>query len=148
MNDARIEQVGTPHEVYRRPQTAFVAAFLGESNLIDGVIEAIDGDKAVVATAAGRTSGADLPRPVSAGSRVKLLVRPEAVRIAPPASTGAVAKLVSHIFVGDGTRCYFDLAGTTIVAKLGNGEVMPSLETGASMTLTWSGSDTVAVPAG
>src|SRR5205814_5703411 len=35
MNEGRIEQVGTPHEIYHRPKSAFVADFIGESNFID-----------------------------------------------------------------------------------------------------------------
>ena len=43
MNDGRIEQLGTPDELYERPQTAFVAGFLGISNLLHGTVSATDG---------------------------------------------------------------------------------------------------------
>ena len=43
MNDGRIDQLGTPDELYERPQTAFVAGFLGISNLLHGTVSATDG---------------------------------------------------------------------------------------------------------
>jgi len=43
MNDGQIEQLGTPDELYERPQTSFVASFLGISNLLDGTVSAMDG---------------------------------------------------------------------------------------------------------
>ncbi|PFO11434.1 polyamine ABC transporter ATP-binding protein, partial [Bacillus thuringiensis] len=39
MNQARIEQIGTPAQLYDRPATRFAADFLGHSNLLDGVVE-------------------------------------------------------------------------------------------------------------
>jgi len=43
MNDGQIEQLGTPDELYERPQTPFVAGFLGISNLLHGTVSAMDG---------------------------------------------------------------------------------------------------------
>ena len=43
LNSGRVEQVGAPHEIYRRPQTPFVASFVGRSNVIHGTIEQLDG---------------------------------------------------------------------------------------------------------
>ena len=50
MNDGRIEQLGTPDELYERPQTAFVAGFLGISNLLHGTVSATDGVRLVDGT--------------------------------------------------------------------------------------------------
>jgi putative spermidine/putrescine transport system ATP-binding protein len=71
MNDGRIEQLGTPEEIYERPATSFVADFIGASNLLhgqvtgDGKFEAADGR---VPLPAG-----DVP---AAGSKAALVVRP------------------------------------------------------------------------
>ena len=48
MNEGRIEQMGTPEDLYESPKTAFVANFLGQSNLIRGQIVGNDGDNNVV----------------------------------------------------------------------------------------------------
>ena len=44
MADGRLEQVGTPLEIYERPATRFVAGFIGDANLVDAVVEGVDGD--------------------------------------------------------------------------------------------------------
>jgi spermidine/putrescine transport system ATP-binding protein len=49
MNQGRIEQLGTPHDVYERPRTRFVAGFIGTSNLIEGTVTEIDGNTARLA---------------------------------------------------------------------------------------------------
>ncbi|MFQ6099185.1 MAG: ABC transporter ATP-binding protein, partial [Armatimonadota bacterium] len=48
MNDGRIEQVGTPREVYTRPANEFVAGFIGDTNFIDGVVRAVEGETVTV----------------------------------------------------------------------------------------------------
>jgi spermidine/putrescine transport system ATP-binding protein len=76
MNGGRIEQLGTPGELYERPRTAFVAGFLGVSNLLDGTVTT---DGAVRVDGAGEIRvGAPLP---SAGTRVRIGVRPEQLRL-------------------------------------------------------------------
>jgi iron(III) transport system ATP-binding protein len=80
MNHGRIEQLGRPEEVYREPKSAFVAGFIGETNLIEGrVVEVRDGfvmAETPVGTLVGRCTEKDwMP---AAGSKVVLSVRPEA----------------------------------------------------------------------
>ncbi len=80
MNRGRIEQLGQAEALYERPRTAFVATFLGSSNLIEGTVQAVDGPHATVQTVHGplRTAlGAGL-RP---GQHVTLSVRPEKLRM-------------------------------------------------------------------
>ena len=52
MNAGRIEQLGSPREVYERPRTRFVAGFIGTSNLITGTVRSMDGATAVLETGA------------------------------------------------------------------------------------------------
>ena len=82
MNRGRIEQLGAPEELYERPQTAFVAGFLGVSNLLAGTVEGPDAvrlaDGTVVrADTAGRTGA------VSAGVRPEKIALGEDGRIEP-----------------------------------------------------------------
>ncbi len=53
MNEGRIEQIGSPEEIYECPQTAFVADFIGDTNLFAGKVEAIDRSTVTVRTPAG-----------------------------------------------------------------------------------------------
>ena len=47
MNEGKIEQMGSPADLYYNPKTAFVANFLGQSNLINGVVSGNDGDSLI-----------------------------------------------------------------------------------------------------
>jgi spermidine/putrescine transport system ATP-binding protein len=82
MRNGRIEQLGTPEELYERPRTAFVAGFLGVSNLLDGRLERRDGGMVEVRLADGtrlRAPADGLNGAASAAVRVG--VRPEKLRL-------------------------------------------------------------------
>ncbi len=81
MSQGRIEQVGPPDAIYRDPATAFVATFVGESNVFLGrIVEAANG-AATIETPFGRFSGRN-PKGLAAGSEAQLVVRPERCRLA------------------------------------------------------------------
>ncbi len=74
----KIRQTGTPAELYRRPNSRFVAEFIGETNFIEGtVLSAVDGT-ALVETVAGKFEGRADGNSLLAGERVTVSVRPEA----------------------------------------------------------------------
>jgi spermidine/putrescine transport system ATP-binding protein len=83
MNNGRIEQLGTPREVYERPRTRFVAGFIGTSNLITGTVERIEDTTAVLAT--GTDEMVTAPDAIRMGAVVgqplELTVRPEKIVI-------------------------------------------------------------------
>ncbi len=81
MNQGRIEQIGTPQEIYRQPQTVFVADFIGRTNFIDGTVHGVNGDRVTVELF-GQTLTVPKPdSPVSKAQTVRLVVRPEAVQV-------------------------------------------------------------------
>jgi spermidine/putrescine transport system ATP-binding protein len=79
MNDGRVEQLGTPREVYERPATKFVAGFIGTSNVLSGTVSRTDGDSAVIEPGPGERIV--VPGGVSAGQEVELTVRPEKIDV-------------------------------------------------------------------
>jgi iron(III) transport system ATP-binding protein len=83
--DGRVQQVGTPREVYRRPTTAFVAGFIGESNFVNGIIRRKTHENLEIETAAGWLLAPATP-PFEPGHRVTLSIRPEAVHKAQDAT--------------------------------------------------------------
>lgn len=87
MNGGRLEQVGAPADLYLRPQTEFVAGFVGQTNLAKGRIAAV-GDTTVTIDALGLQIAAQRTGPVQVGDPVAFSLRPEQVRIS-PAGTGA-----------------------------------------------------------
>ena len=78
LSAGRIEQVGTPAEIYGNPRTAFVAQFVGTMNRIAGTI--LPGGKGVVESQ-GAFLRADSARAWPAGARVLLLIRPESIEL-------------------------------------------------------------------
>ncbi|GIG89409.1 ABC transporter ATP-binding protein [Plantactinospora endophytica] len=80
MNAGRIEQLGTPAELYEFPATAFVATFLGRSNLLAGRVYGRDGDDLLV-QAYGRRFSVPSARARADSGEVLLGVRPEKVRL-------------------------------------------------------------------
>ncbi len=80
LNEGRVEQVGTPREIYARPCTRFAAEFLGSSNLFDASVESVDGTSGqwVARTGVGALRVATQPnRPVAAGERYTLVIKQE-----------------------------------------------------------------------
>ncbi len=79
MNNGRIEQQDTPHQLYQHPATPFVARFLGMENLLTGQLVTVDPPQAE--TVIGRLHIAPLPHPVTLPHTLCLLIRPEAARL-------------------------------------------------------------------
>ncbi len=107
LNNGRVEQIGSPAEVYRRPCNPFVASFIGETNFIRGKVDGKEGDKIAVETGAGivYAAGANIADKGSfaIGKDTTLSVRPESIRItqSPQGNNCFKAKLVRFSYQGD-----------------------------------------------
>jgi spermidine/putrescine ABC transporter ATP-binding subunit len=83
MNNARVEQIGTPEDVYRRPASSFVAGFVGQSNILDGTIAERSGRYATVEVAGGLRLNATIDNPVAAGAQVKVVIKAHSIAVVP-----------------------------------------------------------------
>ena len=88
MNGGRVEQIGSPEEVYEHPATSFVAGFIGVSNLMPGTVASANGERARVRLDTGveldaRASG------MASGDRCYAVVRPEKLQIQTVNGAGA-----------------------------------------------------------
>ncbi|MCA1298532.1 ABC transporter ATP-binding protein [Stappia indica] len=133
MNAGRVEQIGTPTDLYRAPETTFVAAFIGSPpiNLIDARLagDTLEiGDKRLRATGAGTEHGGP----------VKLGLRPEHIR---EAATGLAATITASEPMGRETLYTAD----TPIGSLHFLEAtsMPRLAPGAKLSLTFDGADSL-----
>ncbi len=109
MNGGRIEQMGTPRELYERPATDFVANFLGVSNIFEGrVIARQEDGQACVAIGPVRVSIGWEPG-LEVGAPVRLAVRPEKIRLGPPDEPGGLTGRLRHVvYLGATTHFYLE----------------------------------------
>ncbi len=106
MNGGRFEQVGTPQELYYRPRTPFVAAFVGANNRIPGRATIRDGERVEVTTDDGWSIRAHAEGAIAVGDRVEAFVRPEVAALArdagdlPPDAVAHRGRVTSVLFDG------------------------------------------------
>ena len=87
MNEGKIEQMGAPSIIYEKPRTAFVANFLGQSNLFEGTVAGVEGDELVVKVK-DKVIYVPLNSTEIRSGRIVLGVRPEKVKIVDQGKTG------------------------------------------------------------
>ncbi len=143
MNHGRVEQLGTPEELYERPRTRFVADFIGITNLLSGSVESKAGDTALVRLGTGSAEtclviGAGL----SVGDPVELSVRPEAVELRlsnePTGTPTPIAATIEQVAYLGGTIQYIvrtrgGLSITALAPKSGERHAID-----AQVHVTWS----------
>jgi iron(III) transport system ATP-binding protein len=145
MDNAVIAQQGTPPELYTAPASRFVADFIGDSNLVTGILRRLDGERGAVSLAGLEVT---LPHRGIADGDVTVAIRPEAILLSPdgtdaPGVAGTIQKaayLGSHMeytvgtalgdlfvidqavarphAVGSGVRVVFADRGVTVVPRV------------------------------
>jgi spermidine/putrescine transport system ATP-binding protein len=144
MNGGHIEQLGTPSELYESPRTAFVAGFLGVSNLLEGTVvgpdrvRLADGTVAVVPATglAGRTGA------------VQIGVRPEKLKIGEGEVNTLAGSVIESAYIGVSTQYIVDTpAGAVTVYVQNEGSGAGAISPGDRLTLGWSRDSTFVVDA-
>ncbi len=145
MNRGRIVQSGSPQDIYKRPRSVFVSDFIGQTNLLRGVIVEATPDGQVVVEAQGTRLLARDSTGLAAqrGAAATLSVRPEAVRLnagdgPPPAGRGFVASVTDIVYLGSSVRVGAALADGTILWADLRDEEAEGLAVGMRVVLAWS----------
>ena len=139
MNRGRIEQLGSPTELYERPRTAFVAGFLGTSNLLPGNVEG-DGrvrleDGTEIRVETGQASGG-----------IAIGVRPEKVRIGGDGANSLPGTVRETAYVGVATQVIVSTPAGDVTVFHQNAELGESPPpTGMHVTVSWSPASTFVV---
>ncbi len=139
MNAGRVEQIARPHEAYERPASAFVAGFLGRTNVLAGTLQR-EGARTFAAIGDGRW-----PVPALAGERLTASVRPEKIRFsaAEPGSLGGTIATCTF----QGSHWLYQVrteAGTVTVIRQNSHE--PALPEGSAVRLAWRPEDMTLQP--
>jgi iron(III) transport system ATP-binding protein len=122
MRNGRIAQIGTPHQIYHRPCNAFVATFVGRSNLLRGELLDWNNGNTRIATALGPVL-CEAPNDAGGPQPAAALIRPEHVVMTAAASTGDTAvnrfrgRVVQVAFLGEATEYVVQVGNIEILVR-------------------------------
>jgi spermidine/putrescine transport system ATP-binding protein len=145
LSQGRIEQIGRPVDIYEAPETAFVADFIGNSNMMEVSVEA----KTRSGTVMRAKSGLQVTGPVISegiGSSLRVLVRPEHIRLRDASEDDIpncmTAEIVDFTYLGEDVHLRVTIAGGgELLVALKSGRATRNLERGRSIQLAIDPSD-------
>ncbi len=139
MNAGRIEQLGTPSDLYEDPQTAFVASFLGISNLLEGTVAGPGrvrlGDGTEVRVPESTLNGRN--------GKVAVGVRPEKIRLGHAEENRLTGRLLETAYVGVATQYVLETRAGNVSVYVQNSE--PGAAEQAPSEISWSPDSTFVV---
>jgi spermidine/putrescine transport system ATP-binding protein len=142
MSEGRVEQVGAPHDIYTRPQSLFVAGFIGSANLLPGVVASSDNVNTTVRLNGGSVvevpASCVQPGSSSVGSKVTVMLRPEQILLGETSDGAPQLHVTDCVFQGATLRVVGRLTDNTEVSAIV--AVTPSAPVpvpGQSLAMSW-----------
>ena len=119
MSKGKVQQMGTPVEVYERPANKFVADFIGESNFLEGTLKSLSRSEATVFIPGLNTeiTGTPISEGLVNGEEVSVCIRPEKIRIAEKSAKNEglfAGKISNTVYIGADTHIFVDVNGTQL----------------------------------
>ncbi len=150
MRDGKVEQIGTPEEIYEHPETLFVAGFIGQSNLIRGKVESCTPEGMLTLQA----DGIQLPAFASSGFRPALgeeavvCLRPQRVRYGSEPQHGMTLKgtILSKTYTGGMQNTQIALSDSLTINAVSQSSEMDTFPVGSEVYVGWNSLHTPAVP--
>jgi putative spermidine/putrescine transport system ATP-binding protein len=148
MNKGRLDQIGSPQEVYENPRTRFVATFIGESNVLDGVVGEVYASSMTIQSE-GLQFEACKKEGVQSGGKVTVLIRPEKMEIFSPSmgSSPGVGNMiegtvVDRVYRGANIRYSVRLStGKLVIVDTQQVSSSQAWDLGDHVRLAWKPSD-------
>jgi spermidine/putrescine transport system ATP-binding protein len=148
MNAGKVEQVGSPRDIYEHPQTAFVADFIGSLNAIELTVDEVVGGYGLKRFGQSERVVVPVGPGVRAGDAIRVAVRPERVEIAPldgpaPAEGSRLeGEIAEIIYLGMYTQFHVETrAGRILCHRLADESLAP-LAAGSRVALSWDADHT------
>jgi putative spermidine/putrescine transport system ATP-binding protein len=141
MRVGRLEQVGSPDDLYERPASRFVAEFIGESNVLAGTVTAAASADTALALAGGATVRGPAVPGARPGDGAMLVVRPERMLFIDDAPEGwnRLAGTVDEvIYVGETTKYVVTAGEETLRVKQQNRVGVPRYKVGDRVSIGWT----------
>jgi iron(III) transport system ATP-binding protein len=147
MNEGVIEQIGSPVEIYRFPNSRFVANFIGRANFIDGLVLAQNKATLTVRSLGQAITLSNIKREFRDGEAVTLIVRPEMIQIK---KTGGVYQGVVRqaVYLGDMIEYAVEVGGVSILGTETDPHVTELFPEGENVTLAFAEDTIQVLPAG
>ena len=146
MNEGKIEQIGTPTEIYEKPATLFVAGFIGFINLIKGRVESIQSDNVVVSTGVGELINNNKNiNGLSIGDGVTIIVRPESVtfgkKLSKKEKNCLRGSIINYTYIGSVVRYTIDVDGldSPFILDVSNPEGRGIFQSGENVDISLPG---------
>lgn len=144
MHDGILDQLGTPEEIYEKPKTKFVATFIGETNIFDGMIRDIDGDECSIVIENGMVTGCGEDFVVN--EYITVSVRPEKMKYSYEEVKGfsVKARVKDFIYVGSVVKCIVVLPnGNEVKIERLAGQSLPKADD--EIYIYWDKADAVLI---
>jgi len=136
MNEGRVEQIGTPEEIYHAPATVFVANFIGVANLLPATVVGMNGQMVVSLEGTTRME-ASTASWAKTGTQGTLMIRPERIRFS-EAGKGLPVTLAAAAFSGPVIRLALRTqSGVEMIAHVPSDGPRPTLEAGRQYVVSW-----------
>ena len=145
MSQGVVEQIGTPIDIYKKPESLFVAGFIGSANLLPSTVSQFDSAGGTVMLQGGGTVTVTRDNVASdvtwaKGEEVTVMLRPEHLHVTVERPTGDAlqAEVTDVVFQGSAVRLVLQLEnGTEVTAIVGGDVDLPFLRPGAAVWLSW-----------
>ena len=144
MNQGVFEQIGSPDEIYNHPKTSYVATFVGNANIIKGVVDKVVEDKILVKTCGGKALVDTGEEQVREGEEVTMAVRSENIDLDEDCGCGLEATVEEKTFSGGLLRMALKLddGSTLISSRYG---IDANVKVGQRICFRWESSQAVLV---
>jgi spermidine/putrescine transport system ATP-binding protein len=143
MNGGRVEQMGSPREIYERPETAFVADFIGSLNVLELTVDEVVGEYAVMRPSEGERVIVAARPGTRVGEAVRVATRPEQVQIEPVGADGPEGEsrlegtIAEVVFLGMYTQFHVKTRTGKVVSHRLADERLAGLEVTSRVALHW-----------
>ncbi|WP_410492198.1 ABC transporter ATP-binding protein [Bosea sp. 685] len=144
LDHGRLQQIGTPHNLYEAPKSAFVAGFIGETNFWQGVARgaAAAGGSVSVELTEGAVVEATAVDAVTERAKLRVAIRPERLSLTAPEQGLLTARVQQEIYAGNATTLLLSTPnGQSLKLRLPAGSAMPSPAIGDLVGLRWAPQD-------
>lgn len=152
INKGQVEQIGNAKDIYERPATKFVAGFIGEANILPGVVRVLEGNRAAVVHETQEKTTIQFQVPtdgLAEDQNVFVTIRPEKVRVGPDAERCLnvfEGTVVDEVYIGLASRMIIQIdRGPRVTANVQIANIGDSIPIGTRTKVGWDPANSIVV---